>query len=203
MEKTRLLIVEDDRLVLATLDTGLTKAGYAVTTASDGAEALEWLDKNDFDLVVLDIRMPGIPGTEVAAVLAEREIPFLVLTAYGEAELVRTMVERGALGYLVKPVELGQIQPAIEAALERARELRALRETGQHLQHALNGDRNTSKAVGILMERYRLTAEDAFQKLRMHARSRRRKLAEVAHELVDAANTLNDTDLNPTNGQSR
>ncbi len=192
----KLLIVDDDRLVLATLSSSLEKAGYAITSASGGAEALDLIEQEDFDLVMLDIRMPDISGIDVSARLKAKGMPFVVLTAYGDTELVESMVDNGALGYLIKPVDIEQIIPAIEAALQRSTEIKHLRESEQNLQCALEGDRNTSKAVGILMERYRLTGEDAFQMLRMHARSQRRKLAEVAGELVGAETILNDASFN-------
>jgi len=192
----KILIVDDDRLVLATLSSGLGKAGYAITSASGGEEALDLIEKEDFDLVMLDIRMPDVSGIDVSDRLNANGIPFLVLTAYGDTELVESLVGNGALGYLIKPVDIEQIVPAIEAALKRSTEIKHLRESKQNLQCALEGDRNTSRAVGILMERYRLTGEDAFQMLRMHARSQRRKLAEVAGELVGAETILNDASFN-------
>ena len=198
MSNPGILIVDDDRLVLATLSSGLEKAGYAITPAAGGKEALELLGEENFDLVILDIRMPDVSGIDVSTLLNARNIPFLVLTAYSDTELVESMTVNGALGYLIKPVDIEQIVPAIEAALNRASEIHRLREKEQHLRYALEGDRNTSKAVGILMERYRLTGEDAFQMLRMHARSQRRKIDEVAGELVGAETVLNDRLLHST-----
>jgi len=197
MCNTKILIVDNDRPLLTSLSDGLEKAGYATTSAAGGREALDMIEKEDFDLVILDIHIPDVPDTGVSAALNARGTPFLVLTARGDTELVESMVANGAIGYLIKPVGVEQIVPAIEAALNLSKEIKRLRENEQHLRYALEGDRNTSKAVGILMERYRLTGEDAFQMLRMYARSQRRKLVEVACELVNAANILNDAALNP------
>ena len=196
MYKSKVLVVDDDRLVLTTLSNSLKKVGYVITSAASGGEALELIEKVDFDLVVLDIRMPDISGIDVSTRLNAKGIPFLVLTAYGDTELVESMVGNGAFSYLIKPVDIEQIVPAMEAALNRSGEIKQLRETEQNLRYALEGDRNTSKAVGILMERYRLTGEDAFQMLRMHARSQRRKLTEVASELVSAETILNHVSFN-------
>ena len=196
MCKSKVLVVDDDRLVLTTLSNSLGKVGYAITSAASGGEALELIERESFDLVILDIRMPDISGIDVSTRLNTKGIPFLVLTAYGDTELVESMIGKGAFSYLIKPVDVEQIVPAIEAALNRSGEIKQLRETEQNLRFALEGDRNTSKAVGILMERYRLTGEDAFQMLRMHARSQRRKLTEVAKELVSAETILNHVSLN-------
>lgn len=195
MSDVTLMVVEDDRLVLATVTQGLRQAGYEVHAADSGEQALELLEQADVDLVVLDIRMPGLSGVELAERLKQREIPFIALTAYSEEDLVLALGELGALCYLVKPVDMSQLIPAIETALYRARELARLRQSEYHLSNALQGDRRVSQAVGLLMERYNLTSELAFERLRGHARSQRRKLAEVAGELVNATDAVNV--LNP------
>ena len=179
IKKTRLLLVDDDRLVLSTMAAGLRQAGYRVDEAGSGDRALELCAQARPDLAVLDVRMSGLSGVEVAERLQEYAIPFLFLTAYGEEELVRNAVKLGALGYLVKPVDIQQMAPEIEAALGRAAEIRNLR-------IALDQKRETSIAIGILMERHRFTAEQAFEQLRNLARSQRRKVVEVATAIVMA-----------------
>lgn len=189
------MVVDDDRLVLATVTQGLRQAGYRVHAADSGEQALELLKEVEVNLVILDIRMPSLSGVELAERLNEKTIPFIALTAYGEEDLVLTLGELGALCYLVKPVDMSQLVPAIETALHRARELAQLRRSEHNLSHALQSDRRVSQAVGVLMERYSLTSESAFERLRGHARSQRRKLADVAGELVSATDAVNV--LNP------
>jgi response regulator NasT len=188
----KVLLVDDDRLVLATLGRGLEQAGYAVQTCASVEEARRVMALDSPDIAVLDIRMPGVTGLELASELSkDRCIPFIFLTAYSEAEIVRQAAENGALGYLVKPVDVSQLAPAIEAALARAADLRRLRTTEQQLQTALNENREISMAVGLLMERRRLNRQQAFEALRTTARSQRRKIAEVAEEVLAAAEMLN------------
>jgi len=180
--KHTLLLVDDERLVLATLAQGLSKAGYAVSTAEsvDEAEALLASGERP-DLVILDVSMPGRNGLELAERLHSFDhIPFLLLTAYSDQAIVEQAAACGALGYLVKPVDTRQLVPAIEAALARAAELRSLRMTGQQLQNALDGEREISIAVGITMVQYRLGRKAAFELLRKTARSQSRRLAELA-----------------------
>ena len=107
--------------------------------------------------------------------------------------MVLQAAQHGALGYVVKPVDIPQLVPAIEAALARAADLRELRETGGQLQTALNESREVSMAVGLLMERRRLDRRQAFDALRTTARTQRRKIGEVAQELLAAAELLNIT----------
>lgn len=191
--KVRLLVADDDRLVLATLSEGLRQAGYEVVTAASGAEALEAAAGGPFDLAILDLRMPGMDGLELARRLHDyTRIPFFFLSAYGDMNLVRQAVQHGALGYLIKPLDVPQIVPSIEAALMRAREIRQLRDTETQLSTALGVEQRTRMAVGLLMERERLDRKAAFDLLRSLARSQRRKLAEVAEELLVAVEKLNE-----------
>jgi len=175
------------------LSQGLSKAGYAVSTAESVDEAEAWLARGERpDLVILDVSMPGRSGLELAERLhALDHVPFLLLTAFSDQEIVDKAAAYGALGYLVKPVDTMQLIPAIEAALARAAELQGLRMTGQQLQNALNSEREISIAVGITMVQYRLDRKAAFDLLRKTARSQSRRLAELAIEVIKASEALN------------
>ena len=192
-ETKRLLLLDDDRLVLATLGEGLRQAGYRVATASSVEEAEEILAAGGIDLAILDVRMPGLSGIDLAWRLhdANNDVPFIFLTAYSDEELVEQASEAGAMGYVVKPADPDRLVPAIEAAFARAGDVRKLRETGRQLQTALDADRDVSLAIGILMERRGLGRQDAFELLRSHARTERRKLIELAREIVLALEKLN------------
>jgi len=187
-----LLLVDDDRLILATLSSGLQEMGYQVSTAEsvDDAEALLTSGLRP-DLAIVDVRMPGRDGLE----LAERlhcldHIPFLMLSAFSDAQNVERASGLGALGYLVKPMDVLQIRPTIEAALQRAQEIDELRQSRIQLQEALDGDRSINVATGITMMQYRLPRAAAFKLLRSAARSQRRKLADLAQELIDTSERL-------------
>ncbi len=187
MSSVRLLLVDDDRLVLATLARTLRIAGYEVEIAGSGEEALEAVGLTSFDLVVLDIRMPGLCGIETAALLrAKFEMPIMFLSAYGDRELVQQAINGGGMGYVLKPVDTPQLIPAIEAALARARDLADLLDTKHQLERALAGGRRTNVAIGILMERLHITEARAFEILRNDARHTRRKLEDYAGDLVVA-----------------
>lgn len=192
-ESKRLLLLDDDRLVQATLGEGLRQAGYRVTTASSVEEAEEVLAEGGIDLAILDVRMPGQTGIDLARRLhaADSEVPFIFLTAYSDEELVEQASEAGAMGYVVKPADPDRLVPAIEAAFARAVDARKLRETGRQLQTALDADRDVSLAIGIVMERRRLGRQEAFELLRSQARTERRKLIDLAREVVLAVEKLN------------
>jgi response regulator NasT len=188
----KVLLVDDDRLVLSTLSSGLEQAGYAVQAAGSAEEALRVLAIESPDLAVLDVRMPGQSGLDLAEHLREAgEVPFIFLTAYSDADIVQKAAEYGALGYVVKPADIPQLVPAMEAALARAEELHKLRETEKQLQTALSEGREVSMAIGLIMERRRLDRHQAFELLRSSARTQRRKIGEVAKEILSAAELLN------------
>ena len=191
-----ILVVDDDRLVLSTLARGLRDAGYRISQASSGEEALEIARRARPDLALLDVRLPGMGGIELGRLLHEHtEVPFLYLSAYGQADIVQDATAHGALGYLIKPLDVPQILPAIETALARASEIRKLRDAETQLNTALAGAREISMAVGVLMERNRLDNKEAFEALRKQARAQRRKVHDVAKDIVAAVETINGVHL--------
>jgi len=187
----RILIADDDRLILSTLGQGLRDAVYEILEASDGKAAVHLCESAKPELAVLDVRMPGMSGVEAAHLIRQNtEVPIMFLSAYGDMEIVKLAIEEGALGYLVKPVDIPQIVPAIEAALARAAELQTLRNSERSLSSSLDNSREISMAVGLIMERYRLSRDMAFKTLRQYARSKRIKIRQLAEDLLSAADML-------------
>ena len=116
--KGRILVVDDDRLVLATLAHGLAQAGYDVIDADNGDDAILLARQHRPDLALLDIRMEGKSGFDVAAYLREHlRTPFMFLSAFADDDTVRQVRALGAVAYLVKPLDIGQIVPTVDAAL--------------------------------------------------------------------------------------
>ena len=197
--RARLLLIDDDRLVLAALTRGLRSEGYEVCAASDGAEALDAAGQGGWDLAIVDMRLPDTNGIDLARTLNSTwNLPSLFLSAYDERELVEAAAAEGGLGYLVKPISPRQLLPTIEAALARARDLRALFETKERLERAVDSGRYTSTAVGILMERRGLSRDEAFQILRSEARNQRTQVEALASNLVKALNTVNTLSDGPS-----
>lgn len=187
-----ILVVDDDRLVLSMLTMGLEQAGFSILRATSGEEAVQICHQQLPDLIVMDIRMPGISGIEAAGkIQAIAEIPVIFLSAYDDTEIVEQAIGQGALGYKVKPVEVHQLVPEIRAALARFTDLQHSKNVGLQLERALNAQRDTSVAIGILMERRKLGAVAALEMLREESRPNRRKLAEVAKEIVSTTEGLN------------
>lgn len=181
-----IFLVDDDRLVLATMSRGLQHSGYRVSMADSAEEAEDLLAAGVRpDLVILDVRMPGNSGLHLAQRLRSLDhIPFMMLSAFNDADTVNQANACGALSYLVKPIDVAQLGPAVAAALARASELQRLHGERDQLQTALNSERDISVAVGITMVQRQLTREAAFNVLRDAARARRCKMVLVAAEVI-------------------
>jgi DNA-binding response OmpR family regulator len=120
--KGKILVVDDDRLVLATVTHGLAKAGYDIIDADNGDDAILLAREHRPDLALLDIRMEGMSGFDVAAYLRESlQTPFMFLSAFSDDATVAQVKALGAVAYLVKPLDISQIVPTVEAALGTVR----------------------------------------------------------------------------------
>ncbi|AWL04669.1 ANTAR domain-containing response regulator [Massilia oculi] len=187
------LIVDDDALLREYLAEVLQHAGHDTLGAGTAAEALRTIEErgDGIALVLLDIEMPGMSGLALARLLREETtIPFMFLSASDDAETARAAADAGAVGYLVKPVDGAQLLPAFEAALARGDDIRRLRRSEESLTSALAAGRETSIAVGVLMVRFHIDRHQAFDVLRDEARSQRRKMGEVAEEVLAAEEKL-------------
>jgi len=182
----RILIAEDETIIRLDLRQLLEGAGFEVCAeARDGEEAIELARSEEPDLAVLDVKMPGLDGIEAARkILDERPIPIVMLTAYGEQELVARAVEAGVFGYLVKPFRETDLLPAIATARARHDELTALREEAESLAEALAARKAIERAKGLLMQREGLTESEAFARLRKASQISGRPLKVVADALI-------------------
>ena len=117
----RILVVEDEARIADFITRGLSEQGYAVDTASDGNEALQWTGVADFDLIVLDVMLPGRDGIEVCRTLRERGLrtPILMLTAMDAVEDRVRGLDSGADDYLVKPFAFAELLARLRALMRR------------------------------------------------------------------------------------
>jgi len=210
--KGKILVVDDDRLVLATVAHGLAQAGYEVFDADNGDDAILLARQHRPDLALLDIRMEGKSGFDVAAYLREYlHTPFMFLSAFADDETVQQVQALGAVAYLVKPLDIGQILPTVAAALSnlpsRVAARAALAESAGPATSALavataevppaglrpGGPPSidlVSVAVGVLMHRYSLQRGAALARLQRLAADEGHSLADQAARLVDAVELL-------------
>jgi response regulator NasT len=138
------------------------------------------------DLALLDVGLPGISGIDFARWLKSTlNVPFLFLSAFNDTETVNAAVELGALGYLVKPLDVLQVLPSIRTALQRAAELKQLYKSELDLGLALKTSRHISMAIGLLMQRFGTNGDETFEALRSYCRSERKPMRDVAELVVE------------------
>ena len=182
----RILLAEDETIIRLDLRELLERAGYQVCgEARDGEEAVALAASERPDLAILDVKMPRVDGIEAARrIMADRPIPIVMLTAYGQDELVSRAVEAGVFGYLVKPFRETDLLPAIQTARARHEELRALRDEAESLSEALAARKVVERAKGLLMDREGLSEQDAFARLRRASQVSGRPMRVVAEALI-------------------
>lgn len=191
--KSTVLLCDDDRLVLATVSSGLRSAGYEVVEADNGDDAILLARQHRPQLAILDIRMHGKSGLDVAAYLRDYVgTPFMFLSAFSDAEIVAQAREFGALEYLVKPVDSRQIVKAVETALATLSRRGPGGGSGDATSGAaeMQADGNNLVAVGILMERFRVGRRAAEVRLAQLAAQRGRDVPTVAAELIEKFDSI-------------
>jgi DNA-binding NtrC family response regulator len=133
---TTILAVDDDATSLLFLASCLERFGFDVVTATGGLQALELLGKQEFDLLISDLRMPDMSGTELLAELRRREvdIPFIIVTACGSIENAVAAMRQGAYDYLEKPFNPDTLQLTVQRVLDYNRALSENRQIKAYLQ---------------------------------------------------------------------
>lgn len=188
--KATILVVDDDRLVLATLAHGLSQAGYDVIDADNGDDAILLARAHGPDLALLDIRMQGKSGFDVAAYLREycRTTPFMFLSAFADEQTAAQVKALGAVAYLVKPLDIGQILPVVDGALAKlqAQRVNPPAAAGAEVMPAPE----VLMAVGVLMHRFSLTRVAAFERLHRLAAAEKLPMADQAERLLEAVEQL-------------
>ncbi|GIX25751.1 MAG: transcriptional regulator [Caldimonas sp.] len=193
--KGKILVVDDDRLVLATLTHGLSQAGYEVIDADNGDDAILLARQHRPGLALLDIRMEGKSGFDVAEYLrTSLHTPFMFLSAFSDEATLEKVKALGAVAYLVKPLDIRQIVPAVEAAFahQQSRQGETMRPANDP---GGSGDDEilqqlVALAVGIAMHRFSLDRRQALERLRRQARQDGLSLEEQARRFVEALEVL-------------
>ena len=195
----RVLIAEDDPIIALGLETKLAALGHEVVArVADGHSAVREAARTCPDAVVMDVVMPGIDGLEAAcAITRSRPVPIVAITAHDQSEFVERAIRCGVAAYLVKPVDGRQVERALRLAVSRYAEFETMRTEVGRLQEALETRRLVERAKGILMDRAGLPEEEAFLKIQRRARDSNRTMADVARQIIDAADILQGPGARP------
>jgi len=184
---TRVVIAEDEAIIRLDLKETLQEEGYEVVGETGrGDEAVELVKSLQPDLAILDIKMPGMDGLEAARAISEdRRAAVLILTAFSQRDLIEQARDAGALAYLVKPFQKSELIPAVEVALGRFNEMKALSDENSSLAEQLATRKLVDRAKGILMDKHGMAEAEAFRFVQKSAMDGRRSLSEVAQSVID------------------
>ena len=183
---TRILVAEDEALIRLDLAEMLVEAGYDVVgQASNGEQAVEMATELNPDLVIMDVKMPVMDGITAAEQIGkERICPVVMLTAFSQTELVERARDAGVMAYVVKPFTASDVTPALDIALSRWSELKALEAEVADLGDRLETRKAVDRAKGVLMAKLKITEADAFRWIQKTAMDRRMGMREVADAVI-------------------
>jgi AmiR/NasT family two-component response regulator len=183
----RVVIAEDEALIRLDLKEMLEEEGYDVVgEAADGEVAVELASTLTPDIVILDVLMPVLDGISAAERITEAgRCAVVMLTAFSQRELVERAVDAGAMAYLVKPFAKSDLLPAIEVAVSRHQQLRALSDEVHDLNDRLETRKLLDRAKGLLQANGRMSEPDAFRWIQKTSMDRRTSMRAVAQAVVD------------------
>ncbi|MCL7746842.1 response regulator [Halalkalibacter sp. MEB205] len=188
MSTLRVLIAEDEYLCLVGLQSNIEDLGHQVVgVATDGLQAVEMAIEKKPDLVITDINMPSLDGIEAIKKINEKLfIPSIIVSGYYDENLIKRATKEGVLYYITKPVEMKDLEIAINIASARFEEFKKLHHELKDTKQALEGRKHIEKAKGILMDRMSLTEPEAMKRLQKISRDKNQKLVNVAKDLIKA-----------------
>ena len=185
----RVVIAEDEAIIRLDLKETLEEEGYEVVAETGrGDEAVQLVDQLNPDIAILDIKMPGMDGLQAAREIAgERRAAVLILTAFSQRDLIEQARDAGALAYLVKPFQRSELVPAVEVALGRFKEMKALHDQTSSLEEQLETRKIVDRAKGQIMDNHGLSENEAFGFIQKRAMHDRKTMKEIAETILDGA----------------
>ncbi|MBM3741698.1 MAG: ANTAR domain-containing response regulator [Actinomycetota bacterium] len=188
---TRIVLAEDEAIIRLDLRETLQEEGYEVIgDVGRGDLAVQMVRDLKPDVAIFDIKMPGMSGIEAAKQVSQEKLcPVVMLTAFSQREIIEQARDAGALAYLVKPFQRVDLVPAIELAIARFAEMRALSGEVAALGAQLEVRKLVDRAKGVLIDKFKMSENDAFVFIQRMAMSERKRMGEIAEQII--AGTLN------------
>lgn len=185
--KKRIVIADDEPITRMDFSELLREAGYDVVgEASDGFDAVELCRELNPDLVLMDVKMPLLDGLKASKILAEENSPcsVVLITAYSGKEFIDQAKDAGVMGYIVKPIDEKSLIATIEVAIAKGDQFRKIQEKVVKTEEQLKSRKAIEKAKGILMRKYDLTEENAYNKIRKLSMDKRCAMGDIANAII-------------------
>ena len=185
--KTRSVVIIDDSLgSRAALGKALMKLAFTVAgEGASGSDAIRLAQELKPDVLFLAVGLPEMDGVSAAAqILEAHPLPIIILSSHLDPELIQRAKEAGVMDYMVKPLREEELLPAIELAVSRFQEFMALRKENADLKRTLEGRKLIERAKGALMERQKISEQQAFARIQRASMNTRRPMAEIAQAIL-------------------
>lgn len=179
-------MAEDEALIRLDIVEILREAGYEVVgEAGDGEEAVRLTTELEPDLVVMDVKMPVLDGITAAERIVSAQLaPVVLVTAFSQRELVERASDAGAMAYVVKPFSSADLIPALEIALSRQAQIRALESEVADLTERFETRKLVDRAKGLLQSKFSMTEPEAFRWIQKTSMDKRLTMREVAGAIL-------------------
>lgn len=187
--KLKIVLADDEALIRLDIREMLTDAGHEVAGEADNGRRCRCAGPAvQPDLVIMDVKMPQMDGLTASKIITDEHLaPVLLLTAYSQQDIVAQAKNSGVLGYLVKPVREEQLFPAMEIAISRFEEIKALGDELGLLKASLETRKLLDRAKGILMTAHGFSEQEAYRKLQQYSMNRRISIKELAEAVIASA----------------
>lgn len=181
------VVAEDEALIRMDIVEILQDQGFTVVAEADnGQRALELAEEHQPDLVLMDVKMPIMDGITAAEEINKKQLaPVVLLTAFSQKELVDRAAEAGAMAYVVKPFSPQDLIPAIEVAMSRYDQIKALQNEVSSVKERFETRKQVERAKSLLVNKMGLTEPEAFRWIQKTSMDRRLSMREVAETIIN------------------
>jgi response regulator NasT len=182
----RVVVAEDEAIIRLDIVETLRESGFDVVgQAGDGAEAVRLALELKPNLVLMDIKMPGTDGLQAAEILAEHNLPVVLLTAFSSPDLVDRASAAGVFSYVVKPFNPSNLIPALRIALSLHERMSKAANEVDEINEKLETRKLVDRAKGLLTEKMKLNEPEAFRWIQKASMDRRLSMKQVAQTVIE------------------
>ena len=182
----RALVIDDHEPSRKNLVGVLAENGFQIVgAATSGAAGLQLASASAPDVILMAVGLPDLDGIRAARkIMQANPLPIVLVTSHYDAATIERAKRAGVMGYLIKPLQEGELLPAIELAISHFQEFVALQKENENLKKTLEARKVIERAKGILMKRQRLSEPEAFSLIQQKSMDMRKPMVEIAQAVI-------------------